>query len=105
MRRFGWILWLFIALLPLRGMAQVVMTAAAPQPPVMEMNAAAEAPCPMQADGNAAGCTVCDLCCAVVALAPAPPARFKPQALAAPTVAGAQENAPTPPERLFRPPR
>jgi hypothetical protein len=107
MRRLGWILWLFIALLPLRGMAHAAMTtAAAAQPPAVTMSAAAdEAPCPMQADSGSAGCAMCDLCCAVVALAPAPPLRFEPQALGAPLVALAQVSAPAPLGRLFRPPR
>jgi len=105
MRRLGWILWLFIALLPLRGMAHAVMTALPPEPPAAMTMAHGE-PCPMQADMSmSAGCTPCDLCCAVVAPAPATPAHHMAQAMSAPAMLTPGGLPPAPLDRLYRPPR
>lgn len=107
MRRLGWILWLFIALLPLRGMAHAVMNTLPAAPPAMMAMADGE-PCAMQADpaaANAAGCSQCDLCCAVVAPAPAAADQRHAQALPAPTVHTPGGLPPAPLDRLYRPPR
>jgi hypothetical protein len=105
MRRFGWIVWLFIALLPLRGVAHSVMNALPPAPPAAMAMADGE-PCPMQAAMNtAAGCTQCDLCCAVVAPAPAAHVPAMAQATPAPAVSTPAALPPAPLDRLYRPPR
>jgi hypothetical protein len=103
MRRLGWILWLFIALLPLRGMAHAVMTTLPPA----AMTMADGQPCAMQADDTnmGAGCTPCDLCCAVVAPAPAAPAHEPAKATPAPTMRTPGGLPPAPLDRLYRPPR
>jgi hypothetical protein len=106
MRRLGWILWLFIALLPLRGMAHAVMNALPPAPPAA-MTMADGQPCAMQADdmNTGVGCTQCDLCCAVVAPAPATPVHELAQATPAPTMRAPGGLPPAPLDRLYRPPR
>jgi hypothetical protein len=106
MRRLGWIVWLFIALLPLRGMAHAVMSARPAAPPAA-MTMADGQPCAMQAEdiNMGAGCTPCDVCCAVVAPAPATQAHALAQATPAPAVRTPGGLPPAPLDRLYRPPR
>ncbi|MFM2348389.1 MAG: hypothetical protein RL654_3142 [Pseudomonadota bacterium] len=110
-----WLLWLVIALLPLRGWALAEMTAMTAMP-----RAAAEAlpPChaapadrsmPPDADPQAAphhaGCSLCEICHASLGL-PAPPSLSLPRLpQAAPALVPVTGAADAPPDALFRPPR
>jgi hypothetical protein len=103
-RRTSWVLlWLMLALLPLRGWANLTMHLPATDTPVM-------APChgeasPAAADPAGEACTLCDVCHGAVLLAVdlAPPGhdrRAQTLPAAAPQPAPAAE-----PDALFRPPR
>jgi len=97
------LMWLMLALLPLRGWANLAMHPPAPTAPAV-------APChgedtPAAADPAVKACTLCDVCHgAVLALAGAAPLGVDPrsQALPASLSAVAPEAAP---DGLFRPPR
>jgi hypothetical protein len=116
MRRAAWLIWLCMALVPLRGMAHAGMILAGVATPLPV--AAAEAPCPMHAaasaavtitddatPSHAASCQLCALCHA---------AAMPPLTLAEP-LAGAPSPAPHTgaglgagldgPDGLFKPPR
>ncbi len=112
------LLWIAIALLPVRGFAAVMMpmvmagaaasTANAPLDDtavVMPCHGASQAVSDAAADGSTHSCSLCDLCHSSVATASAPivalPALHEAQPLGAlpPTV------EPRAPDGLFRPPR
>ena len=124
-----WLLWLVIALLPLRGWALAEMAAMTALPGAVTMavspqdmtpHAAAEAlpPChaapadrsmPTDADPQAtpahAGCSLCEICHASLGL-PAPPSLSLPRLpQAAPALVPVTGAADAPPDALFRPPR
>jgi hypothetical protein len=122
MRRWSWILWLLIALMPVRGIAQSLMSFAPAQPNEVAATTPADAmPCPMHlaTDGNAASmpapdgntsipshaCSLCNVChSAMLPLAWAPsPASALPED--APLPAGGLGAGRAAPSELFRPPR
>jgi hypothetical protein len=97
MRRATWILWLMLALLPLRGWAMAAMGLPAAGPTSVVLSAEADAapamaPCHQPAadasDADGASCLACDWCHAALALparvvldgvhAPAAPPRVQP---------------------------
>jgi hypothetical protein len=122
MRRWPWILWLLIALMPVRGIAQSLMSfAPAPAHGVVSATSSADAaPCPMHALSDAAGdatapasdgngmshaCSLCNVChSAVLPLTLAlSPASAMPDGEPLPAHGlGAGRAAPA---ELFRPPR
>jgi hypothetical protein len=105
------LLWIAIALLPVRGWAAVLM------PAVMHHDAgvgiSATPPCHGQqqdapADEAAAApgsCSLCDLCHTSVAQAPAPPQLAAPPQEALPAADAPTSIEPRAPDRLYRPPR
>ncbi|MGR6805478.1 hypothetical protein ACU6VI_04085 [Sphaerotilus natans] len=104
-----WLLWLVIALLPLRGwaMAQMAVTELAPthaqSAPHPACHEAADLP-PTDAAPHA-GCTLCEVCHAGLAPAAAQ-ARPLPTLPHAPPAATEPAGPPeAPPSALFRPPR
>lgn len=123
-----WLLWLVIALLPLRGWALAEMAAMTALPGAVMMAVspqdmtphAAEAlpPChaaladrsmPTDADPQAtpahAGCSLCEICHASLGL-PAPPSLSLPRLpQATPALVPVTGAADAPPDALFRPPR
>jgi hypothetical protein len=108
MRRSAWLLCLLIALLPLRGMAQVVMEQAPAQPGTV---AAEQVPCPLHAaagesdhDG-ASVCSLCDVCHSVAMPMPGVLAATAAKPGAAPQPALGLGAGRAPAEGLFRPPR
>jgi hypothetical protein len=129
MRRLSWLLWLLIALMPVRGIAQSLMVGGAfGHSPAATSPAAAENPCPMHAiQGDAAArdalaavasgalgaqstasshvCSLCDVCHSAVLPLDLPLAHdgILPDAAPRPSLGlGAGRAAPT---DLFRPPR
>lgn len=127
MRRSVWLIWLCLALLPLRGMAHATMLAAGmPQGmAVLQLDAASGMPCPLHAtvsddalaaatpavDGataepqNAHSCQLCDLCHSAalpMAMLSSAEAALPDAAPAAGASLGAGRLAP---DGLFRPPR
>ncbi len=112
-----WLLWLVIALLPLRGWAQVQMAMAdIPIETVVAVEALSDTPpCHPHAvdvsgaeDGTLApqsACAHCDLCHAGFAFGPLPLPDMPDLPHAAPTPATSPSAGPQMPERLFRPPR
>ena len=115
-----WLLWLVIALLPLRGWALAEMAAMTTLPGAVMMAvspqdmppchaAPAERAMPTDADPQAtpahAGCSLCEICHASLGL-PAPPALSLPRLpQAAPALVPVTGAADAPPDALFRPPR
>jgi hypothetical protein len=97
------LLWLLLALLPLRGWAHLSMHLTAPDLSVMAPCHGAEA----AADSSASTppCTLCDICHGAVlpwADSPAPSKDRRAQALPA---AASRAAPPAEPDALFRPPR
>lgn len=112
------LLWIGIALLPLRGAATVVMpalmlgsgpaaaTAQVPEQVQAEMPCHASAAAVVDAAGTANhSCSLCDLCHSAAAQAPQPPAlpAQLPDSLPQADISAALE--PRAPDGLFRPPR
>jgi hypothetical protein len=104
------LLWLAIALLPLRAMGMAWMQAGAPNPAVAA--AAADAmPChggDAAAGGGVAShhaCQLCDLCHAGVTVAPEAPALALAPAAPTPVAAPPGLHGRVAPDGLFRPPR
>jgi len=108
LRRFTWLLWLFVALLPVRGMAMGTFA------PLTDLSTAVvleQAPCPLHASSAspdaapAKACALCDVC-HLVAMPVADidsPSDAKPQAAPLPQLGLGAGRAPA--EALFRPPR
>jgi len=128
MRRLSWLLWLLIALMPVRGIAQSLMVGGAfgHGASVASMSSSAEAPCPMHAagaleaaaadaptlDATAAGdnptqhtCGLCNVCHSAVL--PLTPAAVVSDTLhdAVPLPAWGLGAGRAAPSELFRPPR
>jgi hypothetical protein len=111
------LLWIAVALLPVRGLAAAVMPVlmsgmapAAASAPVDEM--AAAMPChgasqdaASDADTTSHNCALCDLCHSSVAAAPAAPAAMPVMHDAQPVSAMPRAALPHAPDGLFRPPR
>ncbi|MEY2875710.1 MAG: hypothetical protein RLZZ373_3081 [Pseudomonadota bacterium] len=102
-----WLLWLVIALLPLRGWAMAQMAAA----PIAPTHHAADAQPPCHGDrlsgtkATHAGCSLCEVCHASLGL-PAVTALHLPSLPhAAPTATPITGVRDGPPSELFRPPR
>lgn len=110
MRRSAWLLCLLIALLPLRGMAQVVMA----QPEQLAAIAITEqAPCPMHAGagepahdlGGVSVCSLCDVCHSVAMPMPRVEAAAAAKPGGVPQPAHGLGAGRAPADGLFRPPR
>ena len=96
------LLWLMLALLPLRGWANLTMHLPATDTPVMAPCHGTEAAA--DAVGTSQPCTLCDVCHGAMLPASHAPQlkdpQTQPQPVAAPMAAAAAE-----PDALFRPPR
>jgi len=123
MRRLSWILWLLIALMPVRGIAQSLMSFAPAQSEAVMAAAQSVdgAPCPMHAASAATdetatpassgsnptshACSLCDVCHSAVlplTLGVAPPSALPEDEPVPAHGLGAGRAAPA---KLFRPPR
>ena len=109
-----WLLWLVIALLPLRGwaMAQMVVMPATAAPAVASAGAPATPPChsamadaQVQAAPAHAGCSLCEVCHASLGLPEVMALHLPDLPHAAPVVAPITGVRDGPPGELFRPPR
>jgi len=120
MRRLSWMLWLLIALMPVRGVAQSLMVGGAFDHGAAVTAGSADAPCPMHGaqapavdakavaadgDGTPHVCSLCNVCHSAVLPLALPLERATAVHEAAPLAAlglGAGRAAPS---ELFRPPR
>ena len=122
MRRLSWLLWLLIALMPVRGIAQSLMSfAAAESSPAVVASATDATPCPMHvgatnvdtlpassSDGNTGtshACSLCNVCHSAMLplMSSESPTSALPEAEPVPAHGlGAGRAAPA---ELFRPPR
>lgn len=111
MRRSTWLLCLLIALLPLRGMAQIVMEQLPAQ--TAATGAAEQAPCPLHAGttdtdhdmGSASVCSLCDVCHSVAMPMPRVEAAAAAKPGGVPQTAHGLGAGRAPADGLFRPPR
>jgi hypothetical protein len=111
------LLWIAIALLPVRGLAAAVMPMPGSDMPSTVANVLADdAATVMPCHGGAAdhdgasekgshACSLCDLCHATVAQVAAPNVMAAPTREPLPEAAPPQAIEPRSPDRLFRPPR
>lgn len=109
-----WLLWLVIALLPLRGWAMAQMTVAPGSPAPATLYAADSAQPPCHADAGSlaakatpahAGCSLCEVCHASLGLPTVTALHLPALPHAAPAVTPATGVRDGPPGELFRPPR
>jgi hypothetical protein len=101
------LLWLAIALLPLRGLANAWLVTSAP---VSATAAAVVMPCHASPAGDtadsSAGCAMCDLCHACSAVAPVPRTVSVASRISeAPVAALPRPHGRVGPDGIFRPPR
>lgn len=112
MRRSSWLLCLLIAMLPLRGMAQLVMQPSSPAPSTASAAVATDqAPCPLHVASPDAGsatpsmCSLCDVCHSVAMPMPHVVASGVLMAAGSPQPAQGLGAGHAPADGLFRPPR